>query len=204
MFYLLYALKNKVVLSKHAGFIIPNRQSVFYALSMAAIICHVLAYGYYAMTHSYAGTISVKKGRDSLFKGQNNVSVYVNEYEFYGLSNILFTVNKLTETEDFLLCFPFCPGINFMTDRKTYMKGLYFDDGLLRKKNWQNNTIREMKKKKPAIVMYSDMAINKTEISRFSNWAQKICAFLKSEYIFWGKSLDYYIYVHPDVYYQQS
>ena len=167
--------------------------------AIIVIVFHISIYGYYSIKYSGAGTIEVKKGRKSLFMGDNGIKLFVNKWESDGLTKISNVVKTYSDKDDCLLCFPYCPGINFMTNRKTYMKSFYFDDFMVSKNNsWQIKTIKKIKERKPAIFMFSDMAINTTEISRFSNWASKVKEYIEENYSYYGEIMGFFIYIHPD------
>jgi hypothetical protein len=46
--------------------------------------------------------------------------------------------------------------------------------------------------------MFSDMAINSTEISRFSNWASKVKEYIEENHSYYGEIMGFFIYIHSD------
>jgi hypothetical protein len=143
-------------------------------------------YAWLALDHYSAGTIaartSIKKSKRKLFEGENGVRVWVHKDkdwpEFDGVRRL---VAEHSRPGEWLVCFPYQPGYNVMTDRPTYLHSLYQDNSTTGP-NWAPRTIREFEKHHPAVVIVDDRAINKVEASRFSVWAKPVHEYLTQHY----------------------
>jgi hypothetical protein len=143
-------------------------------------------YGWYALDHYSAGTIAarwdIKKNKRQLFTGANGVRVWVHkEKDFPELEGVRSTVVEHSKPGDWLICYPYQPGYNVMTDRPSYEKNLYQDNATA-PRGWARQAIARIEEKKPAVVVIDDRAINKVEASRFSVWAAPVMEHLRANY----------------------
>jgi hypothetical protein len=120
----------------------------------------------------WTGTIAARKGRKQLFQAENGVNVYVSKKELAGLEVLLTTIREHSTPADYLVAYPYHPAINLLADRRTYEANVYVDNAT-RSRNWDAETIRRFKEKRPAVIVISDWDINGTEASRFSVWAAR-------------------------------
>jgi hypothetical protein len=73
---------------------------------------------------------------------------------------------------DYVLCLPYCPGINFVAGRRTFQRVLYVDNSILNSQpDWLAGMRDEIAEKKPKVIVIWNWAINGTWNSRFSVWA---------------------------------
>jgi hypothetical protein len=150
------------------------------------IALHLALFAWLALDHYSAGTIAarttIKKSKRQLFEGANGVRVWVHKDkdwpEFEGVRRL---VAEHSKPGEWLVCFPYQPGYNVMTDRPTYLYSLYQDNSTTAG-NWSPQTIRDFEKKKPAVVIVDDRAINKVEVSKFSVWAKPVHDYLTQTY----------------------
>jgi hypothetical protein len=143
-------------------------------------------FGWLAFDHYSAGTIAarttIKPAKRKFFEGANGVRVWVHKDkdwpEFDGIRRL---VAEHSKPGDWLVCFPYQPGFNVMTDRPTYLHSLYQDNSTA-SRDWSQKTIAQFAEKKPAVVIVDDRAINKVEGSRFSLWAKPAHDYLAEHY----------------------
>ena len=150
------------------------------------IAVHLGLFAWFALDHYSAGTIAarlgIKKSKRQLFAGENGVRVWVHKDkdwpEFDGVRRL---VAEHSQPGDWLICFPYQPGYNVMTDRPTYLHSLYQDNSTT-DPGWSPRTLRDLQRRQPAIVIVDDRAMNKVEASKFSVWAQPVYEFLSQHY----------------------
>ena len=158
----------------------PARRVV--AAAFAGCLCiHLLLFSIFAFEHPSAGTISARKGRKTRFVAENGVNVFVSKREAQILTGVRDAVLKNSSPNDYLVCFPYMPGYNLMTNRRTYFRNVYVDNAT-RSGNWSEETIRDLETKRPAVVVVDDRKINGLDASRFSRWAAKTYTYLKEHY----------------------
>jgi hypothetical protein len=157
------------------------------------LLLHAGIYIGFALPERYAGTIAARKGRNKLFQAENGVSVYVTREEFDGLTAIAKTIREHSKPGEFVVCYPYAPGVNFMTNRPTYEHWLYVDNGA-HPVTWETDTIAGFREKKPAAIVISDWNINRSEASLFSHWAAKVKGYIDAHYHERGTWLKHTVY----------
>ena len=138
---------------------------------------------YFSLTfpNPYGGTVFLRMNRNSEFRGANGVDVILNPEE-YEEANTLFSATVLNSTKkDYVACYPYLPGVNFITARPTFQYNLYIDD-VIQSLDWQEAEIAQIRRYRPAVIVIDDWKINGTDGSRFSQWAAKMTQFIKSRY----------------------
>lgn len=169
--YLLYdASRRRAGIGKVAG-----------CLVVALCLVHLGIYGWFALDHPSAGTIAARYKRKSFFNGENGVQVYASKKEGVFLRNITDAIQRCAKPGEFVVCYPYQPGYNLMTNRPTYERDIYIDNAT-HPPGWQKKAIAAFAQRQPAVVVIDDRAINGTENSRFSNWAPLVHQFLKTNY----------------------
>lgn len=143
-------------------------------------------FGWYALDHYSAGTIAarwdIKKNKRQLFTGANGVRVWVHKDKDYPeLEGVRRAVVEHSKPGEWLVCYPYQPGYNVMTDRPTYERDLYQDNATV-PRGWSRQAIARIEEKKPAVVVIDNRAINKVEASRFSVWAAPVYEHLRTHY----------------------
>ena len=161
----------------------------------AVLVFHVTFYTWYGLTHHGTGSIAVAKGCSRLFEAENGIRVYVDPQTWTELTNMKRLVETFAGPRDYVVCFPYSPGINVMTNRMTFMRHMGVSDAWLFRPGWQEETVHQIASKKPAIILISDWAINNREISKFSNWATIVTRFVSENYRDAGVVLGHRIYI---------
>jgi hypothetical protein len=158
--------------------------SVFQPLIWTFLIFSILDLTLYfinGLQSQSTGGIAISQGRKKEFIGANGVHVKLASHEFEEASAIAQSILKHSKPGEYVLCFPYNPEINFMTDRPSYRRDLYCDD-MTASCKFDENTIAEIKYYKPAVIVITDWPINGTEHSRFSNWANTTYRYIQSHY----------------------
>ena len=108
--------------------------------------------------------------------------VKLKPHEWEEASAIYQSVLSHSQPEEYVVCFPYNPEINFMTNRSSYRYDLYCDD-VTAPKNSDAIAIREIETFRPAVIVITNWPINGTEHSRFTNWAAPTYAYIQSHYV---------------------
>jgi len=167
--------------SKH-----PAMRRLFAGLVSLFLIGQFLIFAVFAMQHPSSGTIAARFGRKARFQGENGVRVHTSKKEAAILQGVYDIVMKSSGPDDYLICYPYMPGYNVMTNRRTYLHNVYVDNAT-RGSHWSENTIHDLEEKHPAVVIIDDREINGTPASRFMHWGAPVYAFLKKHYKMAGK-----------------
>ena len=144
------------------------------------------------------GGIAISQGRTKEFSGMNGVHVRLTPHELEETTAIYQTILQHSRPEDYVICYPYNPEINFMTNRPSYRRDLYCDD-MTALSNFDQTNIEEIKKFQPAVIVVTDWPINGTEHSRFSKWASTTYEYIQHHY-----SADYehgiiHVFVRPKI-----
>jgi hypothetical protein len=155
-----------------------DRITISFAIAIAFV-----GISYLALTwpNPYGGTLAIRTNRHTEFRGANGVDVILNQGEYEEV-NTLFSATVLNSTKkDYVVCYPYLPGVNFITARPTYQTNLYIDD-VVQTPDWQQGEIAKIRQHRPAVIIIDDWKINGTEDSRFSHWATQMTKFIGSRY----------------------
>ena len=155
-----------------------GRLSTAFFITIALVaICYLLL----TLPNQYGGTIAIRLDRQTNFRGANGVDVFLTKDE-YEEANTLFLATVWNSTKkDYVVCYPYLPGVNFITARPTFQSLLYIDN-VTQSPDWQQVEIDKIKKFHPAVIVIDDWPINGTEESRFSHWATQMTSFIESHY----------------------
>jgi len=154
------------------------RTSAWIAVILSALLVPI--YFKAIMPREEAGTIILY---DELaeFRGLNNVHVKVLPEDAPVLAGLRDAVLNHAAPREYVICYPYSPTINFMTDRPSYEYDLYIDDTVAGG-SFQNEAKERIEKFRPAVIVIDNRAINHTERSRFKNWAADLTAFISDTY----------------------
>lgn len=144
------------------------------------------------------GGIAIREGRTKEFFGDNGVHVKLKPEEWEETSAIHQSILRHSKPKEHVVCFPYNPEINFMTNRPSYRSNLYCDD-VTAPPYFDEVAIREIETFHPAVIVINNWPINGTEHSRFCNWAAPTYNYIRSHYV-----LDYskgiiQVFVHEQI-----
>ena len=136
-----------------------------------------------AFVSVYEEGLITRKNRDTRLQMEKGIDVRLTSDEYERIKRVVALVKENSKPGEFVLCFPYCPGINFIADRPTFQHSLYADDGFLISEPWWLEKMRQdIAIKKPKVIVIHDWDINGTEISRFRNWARPLYDAIKQTY----------------------
>jgi hypothetical protein len=155
-----------------------GRLSTAFFVTIAAVaICYLLL----TLPNQYGGTIAIRMNRHTNFRGANGVDVFLTKAEFQEI-NALFSATIWNSTKkDYVVCYPYLPGVNFITARPTFQNFRHIDD-VNRSQDWQQIEIVKIQKFRPAVIVIDDWTLNGTEDARFSHWATQMTKFIEDHY----------------------
>jgi hypothetical protein len=136
------------------------------------------------MPRESAGTI-FKTGELSTFTALNGVNVKVESHDLKQYEALRDLILENTNDSDYLICYPYSPTINFFTNRRSYEQNLYIDNATAGN-SFQNEAIQRIEKYSPPVIVIDNWPVNKTEISRFNNWATKLMRHINDNYKLYG------------------
>jgi len=178
------------------GLVRPPVQRGFACLVTLFLAAQFLVFAVFDSHHASGGTIVARLGRKVRFHGENGVYVHATKHEAQTLQGIYDIVMKSSKPGEDVICFPYMPGYNVMTNRPTYLRNVYVDNAT-RGEKWAENTIHDFEQKHPAVVIVDDREINGTNASRFSHWGEPVYAYLKKNYTAAGKFDTIEIFLPP-------
>jgi hypothetical protein len=150
----------------------------------------------YGMAVPWMGSIGRKKPNEQLFQADNGVLAYLPKEQKPDYDDLYQAVIRNSAANDWVVCYPYAPTINFMTNRRSYVYNLYVDNAT-RSSAFDTEAIAAIQQKKPAIIVINDDPINATESSRFSVWATTTLDYIKSHYRYIGTYVRNDVYVAP-------
>ena len=181
--HLIEFMKGAAVALVGAGWILwatlgKSRLSVSFAF---AIGLSELAYVWLAFASPYGGTLLVRMNRHMEFRGANGVDVLLNRVEHQEVAELYSATVLNSAKNDYVACYPYLPGVNFITARPTFQSNLYIDN-LTQSAEWQQSEISKIQRYRPAVIIIDDWKINGTDDSRFTYWAKLVTRYVESHY----------------------
>jgi 4-amino-4-deoxy-L-arabinose transferase-like glycosyltransferase len=128
-----------------------------------------------------AGSIAASRKRHLEFTALNGVHVKLNSQEFSRSVLLRDSILSHSKKGDYVVCYPYFPMVNFMTDRPSYEYNLYADNAIPPERFF-SDAVANMRKYRPAVIVIGTGNVNSTEASRFQNWASKTYAYIKEHY----------------------
>ncbi len=125
-----------------------------------------------------AGSIAASRRRHLEFTALNGVHVKLNPQELALNTLLRDTILSHSKPGDYVVCYPYFPMVNFMTDRPSYEYNLYADNALPPQQFFEQAT-SNIEHHRPAVIVIGTGKVNDTESSRFPNWASRTYAYIK-------------------------
>jgi hypothetical protein len=150
----------------------------------------------YGLAVPWMGSIGRKKPNEQFFRADNGVLAYLPKEQKPDYEALYQAVTRNSAQNDWVICYPYAPTVNFMTNRRSYFYNLYVDNAT-RSPTFDQEAIAAIEQKKPAVILIDDDPINATESSRFSVWATATLAYIKSHYRYVGTYVRNDVYVAP-------
>jgi len=155
-------------------------------------------YFYHSFPKDSAGTIAARRKRTHELVAENGVRVDLKRQTRDELQQLCDLIKKHTRPGDYVVCYPYAPTINFMTDRPSYEYNLYVDNAH-NVSRFHEETMAEFARFRPAAVLIDNRAINQTEDSRFQNWAAETYRWLQENYRSQGVLRKQELFLRPDL-----
>ena len=128
-----------------------------------------------------SGSIIGAKDADTPFKALNGVQAKVKASEISDWEGLRDAVTRNSGPGEFVVTYPYVPIVNVMCDRPTYQWSLYVDNATA-SESFEEKEGATLRERKPAVIVINNRAINKTEQSRFRNWASGLYAQIRHDY----------------------
>ena len=149
--------------------------------ALAFSVLHISAYAAYALQSPSTGTIAARSHATTLFSAENGVKIHCSKRQALSLSTVRDAILSHSHPGDFLICFPYMPGYNLLTNRPTYLHSVYINNATA-SSSWATNTIQEFIDHRPPVIVIDNRAVNGTDASRFSHWALPVYEYIQIHY----------------------
>ena len=133
-----------------------------------------------------SGSIRSSRGVDTPFRAANGVQAKVKKKELADWEGLRDTVVRHAEPGEFVITYPYVPIVNVMCDRPSYQRRLYADNATADSSFFTAESAL-IDERRPAVIVVNNRAINKTEESRFRNWAAPLQAHIDANYVLVGE-----------------
>ncbi len=145
-----------------------------------------------------SGSIRSARGKTALFEAPGGISMRVRPSDLGDWQSLRDALLRHSEPRDWLVTYPYVPVLNILAERPSYQFKLYVDNAT-ESENFSINAIGDFEKNKPALVVINNRDINKTEISRFKNWAAPFYQHIANKYVLAGTYFGRIeVFVRPD------
>jgi hypothetical protein len=141
----------------------------------------VLYYINACQSQSSGGIATMQKKRVE-FHAANGVRVKLTPEEFKDASAIQEIITAVSGPGEYVICYPYNPEVNFMTDRPSYEHNLYSDNAIPADR-FNSEAVAKIEKYRPVGFVITDWEVNNTKESRFSNWASATYGYIASNYV---------------------
>jgi len=128
-----------------------------------------------------SGSIMSARDADTCFIALNGVQAKVKSSEISDWDGLRDAVLKNSAPGEFVVTYPYVPIVNVMCDRPTYQWSLYVDNATAASSFQQKEGV-VLRERKPAVIVVNNRDINKTEQSRFKNWASGLYGQIRQDY----------------------
>lgn len=145
-----------------------------------------------------SGSIRSAAGLDTGFHALNGVKTRVKAKELADWEGLRDAVLSHSSPGEYVVTYPYVPIVNVMCDRPSYQWMLYTDNATATPR-FLDDAGKEILKFRPAVIVINDRPINRTEFSRFRNWASPLYALITQNYVHVGNFFeDIEVYARPD------
>jgi hypothetical protein len=163
---------------------------------MALCLLSVYLYCDYGLAVPWMGSIARKKPNEVWFKADNEVTALLIPAEAKESRDLYETIIGHSNQNDYVICFPYAPTVNFMTNRRSYLYNLYIDNAT-RPPDFDGKAIADIQRYRPAAILINDDPMNVVEASRFSVWAARTTAYIQEHYRYAGTFRRNEVYLAP-------
>ena len=145
-----------------------------------------------------SGSIRSARGRTVEFHAPGGIHSRVRPSELKDWEELRNVLLAHSRPGEYLVTYPYVPILNVMAGRPSYQFKLYVDNAT-ESSHFPAMAIAELEKNKPSIVVINNRDINKTEASRFKNWAAPFYQKVSTNYVLAGTYFGKIeVFVRPD------
>jgi hypothetical protein len=163
---------------------------------IALCLLSVYLYCDYGLAKPWMGSIARKKPDEIWFKADNEVTALLPPADAKESKGLYETIIAHSNRNDYVVCFPYAPTVNFMTNRRSYLYNLYIDNAT-RPPDFDAQAIADIERYRPAAILINDDPMNVVEASRFSVWAARTMAYIREHYRYAGTFRRNDVYLAP-------
>jgi hypothetical protein len=146
-----------------------------------------------------SGSIRMARGKTALFTAPGGIWFRVRPGELADWEGLRNGILAHGGDGDFVVTYPYVPVLNVMSGRPSYQFKLYVDNAT-ESASFPAKAIADLEKHRPAVVVVNNRDINKSEFSRFKNWAAPFYSHLAREYVLEGTYFkEVEVFVRPDL-----
>jgi hypothetical protein len=164
---------------------------------IALCVFHVYLYCDYGLAIPWMGSIGRKKPDEVWFKGDNEVVALLPPTDAEETRQLYEAIKAHSNRNDNVICFPYAPTVNFMTNRPSYLYNLYVDNAS-RPADFDARAVADIERYRPAAILVNDDPMNVVNASRFSVWAATTMAYIRQHYRYSGTFRRNDVYLAPD------
>ncbi|MEX1045130.1 MAG: hypothetical protein WEC73_03295 [Chthoniobacterales bacterium] len=177
----------------------PSRGTAIWCWFVAALVALQMLVTFNALfSRESSGSIRAGRGMDTPFQALNGVRAKVKAKEFADWEGLRDSVLAHSAPGDFVITYPYVPIVNVMCDRPTYQWSLYIDNATASPKFFKAEEAH-LAERRPAVIVINNRAINRSEVSRFHNWAAPLHAVIARDYELVGEFFERIeVYARPD------
>ncbi len=158
----------------------------------------LLLYCINALQSQSSGGIAAGLNKRLEFRAANGVDVKLTPDEFRDASAIYRIITAVSAPEEYLICYPYNPEINFMTDRPSYEYNFYIDNVMISPERFYKEEVEKISRYHPTAFVITDWEVNNTEQSRFSIWAAQTYDYIRVNYKLAYKRGNIEVFVRSD------
>jgi hypothetical protein len=128
-----------------------------------------------------AGSIAASRRRHLEFSALHGIRVKLNPQELSLDTLLRDTILTHSKPGEFVVCYPYFPMVNFMTDRPSYEYNLYTDNALPKQQFFEQSKAN-IERHHPAVIVIGTGKVNDTESSRFTIWAAETYDYIRQHF----------------------
>lgn len=177
----------------------PSRFAALWSWFVVALVSLLMVVTFNALfSRESSGSIRSARGMDTPFQALNGVRAKVEARELADWEGLRDAVLAHSAEGDFVVTYPYVPIVNVMCDRPTYQWSLYVDNSTASGRFFAAESAR-IAERKPAVIVINNRDINRSEFSRFRNWAAPLHQAITRDYVLVGEFFgEIEVYARPD------
>ena len=158
----------------------------------------LLLYYINACQSQASGGIAVSLNKRLEFHAAHGVDVKLTPTEYADASAIQRIITSASVPGEYVICYPYNPEINFMTDRPSYEYNFYVDNAMVAPDRFYKETVENIISYRPVVFVITNWEINNTEESEFKNWASQTYNYIAQNYKLAYQRGNLEVFVRPD------